>query len=377
MSAPRSDSSRPSGRLLKVAVPLSMGLVFVLAFVLLLTYVGDDARQPPGGAVAPAGDAAAKPEVTEPVVPRGDPTNPAPSELEKPERYGGDFPRWNLKELPKGWDPAVAATLHAFFEAMEPEPSTPQPGIHEIREQLADFLASLGPEALPTLATILNADHDFVNRRFLLKAIGALGPESDEATFILRDFFMARHETPGTFSEMIHTLDAMASLQNDSSYEMLTDFVRRGELSNFRAKAIESIGLHQRAGEAVGVLVDHMQSDSLSNVRNKAAQALGRVRDPETLHELYRAIDSEPYWIVKQTMLGTVGKIGSPDSVAFLENHARNAKESGVRMSAARAISRIGTAEALGVLTELKYTETEPKVRRYIEKWLAEAEGVQ
>ncbi len=380
MSAP--PRTRPWNRLLKVAVPLSMGVVFVLAFVFLLIYVSDDPRPEalvtvtPGN---PGSDAAATVNTVAPesAVPLGDPTNPNPPELKKPKNYGGEFPRWNLKELPEGWDPDVAASLHAFFEAMEPEPHTPQPGIHETREELTEYLASLGPEALPTLATILGADHDFVNRRFLLKAIGALGPESDEATFILRDFFMARHETPGNYSEMIHTLDAMARLQNDSSYEMLAGFVGRADLSNFRGKTIESLGLHGRGGDAVGVLVDHMHNDALSGVRNKAAQALGRVRDPETLDEMYRAVDNEPYWIVKQTMLGTVGKIGDPSSVDFLESHARNAKESGVRMSAARAISRIATPHALGVLEEIKRTEPDPKVRRYIEKWLAEAEEVQ
>ncbi len=368
---------------MKVAVPLSMGIVFVLAFVFLLSYVTDDPRpevqvtMTPEGAIQNDAAATVKTVAPRPAFPLGDPTNPNPPELEKPKNYGGEFPRWNLKELPKGWDPNVAASLHSFFEAMEPKPNTPQPGIHELRQELTEFLASLGPEALPTLATILGADHDFVNRRFLLKTIGALGPESEESTFVLRDFFIARYETPGNYSEMIHTLDAMARLQNDSSFEMLTSFVGRGNLSNFRAKTIESLGLHRRSGEAVGVLVDHMHGDSLSIVRNKAAQALGRVRDPETLSEIYRAVDNEPYWIVKQTMLGTVGKIGDPSSVAFLEGHARNAKETGVRMSAARAISRIGTPDALGVLEQIKRTEPEPKVRRYIEKWLAEAEEAQ
>ncbi len=232
MSAPPRDAARPWNRLLKVAVPLSMGIVFVLAFVFLLSYVSDDPRPE---VLAPGSDAAAtvKTVAPEPAVPLGDPTNPDPPELAKPKNYGGEFPRWNLKKLPEGWDPNVAAALHSFFVSMEPEPHTPQPGIHEIRQELTEYLASLGPEALPTLATILGADHDFVNRRFLLKTIGALGPESEESTFVLRDFFVARHETPGNFSEMIHTLDAMARLQNDSSYEMLTSFVGRDDLSNF------------------------------------------------------------------------------------------------------------------------------------------------
>ena len=123
MSAPPRDAARSWNRLLKVAVPLSMGIVFVMAFVFLLTYVSDD-PQPEVLVTATPGSAAAAAEGTvapESAIPLGDPTNPHPPELKKPKNYGGEFPRWNLEELPKGWDPALAANLHAFFTEMEPE----------------------------------------------------------------------------------------------------------------------------------------------------------------------------------------------------------------------------------------------------------------
>ena len=346
-----------------------MALVVALAFASLLSYTGEKEQPRSQGSQA----AAAVTPDTVPIrmsIPRGDPTNPRPAELAKPKRYEGEFPRWNLGELPEGWDPELAANLHAFFEAMEPEPRTPQPGIGATRKELRDYLTSLGPEALPTLATILNADPDFVNRRFLLYAIGDLGPASERATFVLRDFFMARRENPGSLSEALHTLTAMGQLQNDSSYEVLTSITKRGDLHNFRPKTIEVLGLHPRREEAVGMVIDHMHDDPMFNVRNKAAQFLGRVQNPQTLDEVYRAIDRERYWVVKQTMLGTVGKIGDPDSVPFLEKHAREGRESGVRLSAARAISRIDTPYAWEVLRSVLRTEPDSNVQRHIKKWL-------
>ena len=109
MSAPPRDAARCWNRLLKVAVPLSMGIVFVLAFVFLLTYVSDD-PQPEVLVTATPGSAAAaeKAVAPGPAIPLGDPTNPHPPEHEKPNNYGGEFTRWYLEELPKGWDQAVA-----------------------------------------------------------------------------------------------------------------------------------------------------------------------------------------------------------------------------------------------------------------------------
>ena len=125
-------------------------------------------------------------------------------------------------------------------------------------------------------------------------------------------------------------------------------------------------------------------------MRNKAAQALGKVRDPKTLSELYRAAEYETHWALKQTMFGSIGKIGEPSSVEFLENQYRKALDepdtqdenlkrvpARVRLGAARAISRIATPHALDVLHELKQIEPDEKTRSYIEKWIEESQNPQ
>lgn len=374
---------------IKIGAFLALAIVLAMAFVVLLLVEMRRRDEIAATTSVP------KPYALTPVPPEeypvGTPTDPTPAPS---ERFGGEFPRWNLKDFPKGWDPALAGTIHAYFEAMsvglDDEEKLAQLG--KLREEFAALLAKLGPEAVPTLAAILNAEGDFVNRRFILKALGNLGPQSEAATFALLDFFMARHADPRNRSEMWHVIDAMKSLGNDSSLSVLGDLVRNPapEIGQYRRYFIEALGDHPQREAALGVFVDHLHSDKETNkiVRNKAAQALGKVRSPAALNDLYQAASQETYVFTKQTILGSIGKIGSPNSIPFLEQQYRDAlaptettdelhKRDNVliRQSAARAISRVGTPYAFQVVRELAKTEPDEKTREYMVQWAGGGEG--
>jgi len=359
---------------LKVVVPLLLAVALTAVFVLLALQVAQD--DDPGSSVAaerrdPPTTLDSVPTAI-PRVPQNVPGETITYQQERFERFGGRYPRWNIRDFPAGWDHELASDIHAFFEAMAADPDESRPDLQQIRAELSEFLAQLGPEALPTLAAILDAEPDWVDRRFLLYAVGAIGPQSEEATLVLKDFFLARYQQAGSHSEMIHAIDSMGLLQNDTAFDTLTDFTARAGMHSFRPKLIEVLGDHPRREEALGSVVGYLHDDPLATVRNKAAQFLGKVKNGDSLDEVYRAVEKESHWVVKQTLLGTVGKIANPNSVAFLENHARNAPEAGVRLSAARALSRLGTPHADRVLREVARSEPDPKVRGNMEKWFAE-----
>ncbi len=356
---------------LRVAAPLALAALLTITFGYLLVIAGRSDDEAPSPTVA---DPQPTPE-TEPAqfdVPQNSPTEPVRYSEQRLKRYGGRYPRWNITEFPAGWDHDLATDLHTFFESMVLDQTDPKLGIQKIRQDLRDYLASLGPDALPTLGAVLNAEADFVNRRFLLYGIGDIGPESEEATFLLKDFFLGRQEQPEARSEMFHTIDAIARLDNDTSFDLITDFSKRKNLHAFRAKFVEALGTHSRREEAVGTVVEHMRNDTLHNVRNKAAQFLGKTKLDETLDDVYRAVEKEPHWIVKQTMLGTIGKIGNPASIPFLENQARNASEPGVRLSAARALSRIENDYANRVLKDVARAEPDQRMKKKMLAWVRE-----
>ena len=368
MADSRSPSSNWNARL-KVAVPVALALLlFGISIALLFRPTPEEVpevvvEQP-------------RPKPKQSAVPVGDPSAPDPYEVvdEEPEPLGGRYPRWNLKEFPEGWDHALAEAVHNYFEIMEYTPQDTEKLRHleELREEFRKFLADLGPESIATLAAILDVEADFVDRRFLLYALGDLGPQSDQATFALRDFFVKRHDNPKSRSELYHAIEAMSRLGNETSFDMLTDFVDGDEhpgAYSYRHKFVRALGEHPYRDDAVGTFVDAMREDDHPNVRNYAAQALGKIRNPTTLTPLYQSFEGENRWVIKQTILGTIGKIGDVTSIPFLEGHARNSTAPQVRLSAAGALRRMEDPYARQVLRELARSEPDAKVRKSIQGW--------
>ena len=357
----------------------SLALSLVALFAYLLAEMKSTSPPAAPGARTPveprARPSAAKVESAE--LPFGPPTTPNPFEKPPRKRYEGKFYRWNLQEVPGGWDPEVAARIHELLEAMEYDDLSgweTQKRLERARRELPEYLARLGPEALPTLGKILNVEPDFVARRFVFRGIGQLGPRSELATWILRDFYRARYHDPGGVSEMGRLIEAMGFLKNETSFELLSRQARNTEPGHdaYRDKFVVALGEHPRRLDAVDVFADGLDDDSFS-VRNKSAQAFGKVRAAETLDVLYDAFERENIIYVKQTILGSIGKIGEEESIPFLEALAREAPERGVRLSAAGAIRRIyeqtKSSYAHGLLRELAATESDPGLQARIRRW--------
>ena len=74
--------------------------------------------------------------------------------------------------------------------------------------------------------------------------------------------------------------------------------------------------------------------------------------------------------MIRQTIVGTIGRIGSPSSIPFLEDIARFAKEDGVRLSAASSLRRVGTPAAWAILDDISRSEKNTGVRGRILGWL-------
>lgn len=352
-----------------VAAPLALALLLVA--ISIVFFLGQ--REPE---VAPVESQPVTPVALERAeIPVKDPSAPAPYSIEEETpRFGGRYPRWNLTEFPPGWDHALAENLHSWFERMEYDPRDHSTviGLEEAREDFREFLSSLGPEAVPTLAGILDVEADFVDRRFLLYALGELGPETEDATFALRDFFVGRAENPQARSELGHAVVAMSKLKNESSFDMFHDMIAREDpaVRSYRPKFIQALGEHPRRQEALGTFVDRLHEDEDPTARNYAAQALGKLRSRDTLGDLYSAFSFEDRWATKQTILGTIGKIGDSRSIPFLESQARTATDPKIRLSAAGALRRYEDPQARQVLRELARSEPDPKVRKNVQGWV-------
>ncbi len=365
---------------LRIAIPLSLAVVLSICFMILLRDRMEDSES----TVAEPAVVVEAPKKRIPGNPKFAADSPIGT-VEEPEKtppkrrfYGrkdGLF-RWNIQELPKGWDPTLAKSVHNYFELMDKLEAATKANdsgadLEKARQELRDMLAALGPDALATLDAILNHEGDFVYRRFLMNGIGEMGAESELATLKLRDYFMKRQKEQSQTSEAKHVIKAMAKLQNGSSFEVLQQLISDKNVSRFRTDLIEALGEHHQREQAAGFIADGLHESSRKTVRNKFAQALGKIRSPDSLPDLYHAFEKENYWVAKQTILGSVGKIGDPNSVPFLEEKARYSREGAVRLAAGRALFRVGTPYAIDTLKDIAQSEPEPKLRSLMEKWAA------
>ena len=386
-SSPIQANATSWRRRLQIGIPLavSAGLV-TLAIVLTLRIWQTDETQRPAFVI---------PETETPQVPEppnsGSPDHHATSESESIADVSDtlEISRWNIHPLPEGWDPEVAAGIEKLAVILDVDIAFPDRlrAAQKARDDLIAMLQELGPEALPTLEAILNAESLFVTRRHILLRIGDFGPESEEATFALFKFYKKIHADPKARSELNYVIKAMGKLQNENSLSMLSDMIAADNVSeNDRSRFISALGDHPRAEERTELFVDNMVNGQDNHVRNLSAQAIGKlaerrreenVSSGEFLPDLMDAYEGSSRIFVRQTVLGSIGKVGDPSSLSFLEEIARLTPDREIRLSAANAVRRIGqhsgSRRAWAILDGLVQTESDAAVRTRMHRWSNES----
>jgi hypothetical protein len=353
---------------LRAALPLAAGIILLGLFTyLLIGLMGDGEKET---ASVPSDPKIVLPP--RPIIPPAVDPQPKGPPPEKGLR------RWHFDRPIEGWDPELASKIAEFFEAMEITygPDGPDHAklatLEEKRDELQKFLASLGPEAIPTLAAILGEEQDFVDRRFLLYALGDLGPKSELATEALDIFYQKSREDPKAAGEIGHVIQAMGRLKNEMSFQLMNREIDDPSTPvEYRDKFILALGDHPDREKAIPRIVRVLHEDGSVNCRNRAAQFLGKTRKPDTLDQLIAAFSRQDEQVfVKQTILGSIGKLGDERALPFLMEVALRGDPDDVRLSAANAIHRIGTPKAIGNLRELLQVERNDGIRKRIEGWI-------
>jgi hypothetical protein len=242
----------------------------------------------------------------------------------------------------------------------------------QTKAEFQEFLRNLPPGAVPIIAELLRKETDFVNRRLLIYGLADIG--TDEAAWVLRDFFMERIGDVARGSEMRHVIWALGRSESAAAYDVLVEFLGNREntaVEKLRTHYVESLGNHRLGYQAVPIFFDLLDVDLHDGVRNKAAQAIKNVgkRDPgaasaalpgllesyktEATRQSQRAVEGVPtHPYVKQTLLGAIGGTGDERAVPWL---LKVGTTEGLpeRLSAAAALSRIGGEAAMEALNEI------------------------
>lgn len=262
-------------------------------------------------------------------------------------------------------DAAIRAKLAGFFARMPADAmvldTAGKLDLKRARDELEDYLETLGPEAVDTLVGVLEEETDFVNRRFLLRALGNIG--TDAASNGLLAHYHRMASTGQHDSEAKHTIKAMGRVDSPHSFDQLLDLVETSGDPAHRHFVLEELGGHHMTAEAVPVYKRLMVEDTRTNVRSYAARALKRNADPKTAPDIELALKQETNRYVRQTMIGALGGIRDANSVRALEEVTQTDDDHVTRMSAVNSLKLIGGPAAESVLERVAENDANERVR--------------
>jgi HEAT repeat protein len=140
-------------------------------------------------------------------------------------------------------------------------------------------------------------------------------------------------------------IGVLALIKPDSIIDLLINDLADKE-SDVRGRAASALG---RIGseKAIDPLISALSSDKESDVRGRAASALGGIGSEKAIEPLVTAITTDKEFLVHFYAELALERIGSEKAVNPLIKALTTAKESEVRNSAADALGRIGSEKAI------------------------------
>ncbi|MDE0959153.1 MAG: HEAT repeat domain-containing protein [Planctomycetota bacterium] len=206
------------------------------------------------------------------------------------------------------------------------------------REDLESYLDSLAEEHVPLLLGLLAEEPDFINRRFLLRALGKIG--NDEALAGLLDHFNWAAGNSKE-SEVKHTVAALAAANNDRSFQILSDYAVAEETETHRYRFVGALTQHSRSADAIGIYSELLTDSSHFRVRQRAAFGMKISGGIAQAHEVETALVDEGNPYVRQSFLGALGGIRDVRSVPLVSRILQGDEVLATRVSAVRALLRI------------------------------------
>jgi HEAT repeat protein len=125
-------------------------------------------------------------------------------------------------------------------------------------------------------------------------------------------------------------------------------FVTRGNISQALVDALHTTSLSSEQNTGVTI-------DRFAPLRINAVEALGKMRDPETVAHIVMAL-SDPHPGVRRAAAWALGCIGSPDAIPGLQG-ALSDDSLDARGAVIMALERIGTPEALDALAAWRHKQ--------------------
>ena len=231
----------------------------------------------------------------------------------------------------------------------------------EGRGALLQLAATLGRVVAAAFAEELAESQDRAARRALVHALTFLGAAAmGPVTNLIRrpEWYVVRNAL--TVLPHVGDADALSKLEPCLSHD--DGRVRR-----------EAVLALAKLDQADGRLVIRLMSDPEPDVRASAIMVAGTLKVHEAGSELRRILATEDNEIVVIETLRALGTLGDEDAVGVVRDKAVpsffSRPSKAVRIAAYRALSRIGSPEAVVVL-EMASDDRDPEVRGVVQQAL-------
>jgi HEAT repeat protein len=242
------------------------------------------------------------------------------------------------------WDQALdASTAHRVDRA---------------RQDLESYLDSLAEEHVPLLLGLLAEEPDFINRRFLLRALGTIG--SDEALAGLLDHYDWAAGNSKE-SEVKHTVAALAAADNDRSFQILSECALAEDTQTHRYRFVGALTQHSRSADAIGIYSELLTDTSHFRVRQRAAYGMKLSGGIAQAHPVESALVEERNPYVRQSILGALGGIRDVRSVPLVTRILQEDEVLATRISAVRALLRIEGDAVVDALKMARDDSSQPQ----------------
>lgn len=242
------------------------------------------------------------------------------------------------------WDSAMdASTAHRVGRA---------------RDELEALLSTLGPEHVALLIGLLEEEPDFVNRRFLLRALGRIGTEEALAGLIEHYWWCSQEQKE---SEVKHTIDALASADNDHSFELLSEYALSEDSIIHRYRFVGALTGSSRSSDALGIYSQLLTDESHFRVRQRAAYGMKISGSLSEIQSIERALQEEVNPYVRQSFLGAIGGIRDVRSIPRVNQILQEDEVLSTRISAVRALLRIEGTAAIEALQAARDDDSQPQ----------------
>ena len=205
------------------------------------------------------------------------------------------------------------------------------------RERLTGILVAFGPAGRRQVERLKSSANPAVRRTaiYLLREFGGTDALPD-LTELLDD------SEPQVQREAVR---AIMNIGNDRAFRVLEQALESGSTAS-REAIMRSLGAvrDERAAPLLAYIIDHVDHRGpLGLVYVRAIESLGSLKDPEGIPALKKALYRGEWWsprrtaTLRRTAAGALARIGTPEAISVLEDAEKQGSR-GVRSAARSAL---------------------------------------